>query len=476
MRIVRVSLLALLFVLVACTIEGEKLTGLSSFHVVVTQVNAGGLPTSAQPFAANRGEKVDAWAFTIEARTPTGKLADWSGMVRLSVRPGTVVSVEGDGSNGRNIAVLHGKAVGVANVTATYGPSVLWVTDLGYEPGPAGRKPACSNGKDDDGDKLVDFPTDPGCAFADDDSEEEGSSATGVAAPVHYALPTIADVQGYGAKSPYPNEGMQLNTDEPQHVVVTRVASTGFYATDVSGQANGYNNIYAFNFAVPPGMQVCDHITYLAGTVNEFFGFTELSFPSWRLEYVYKEEDCLVPEPTELDAALIASDGDLEKLESGLVRASGFTVPSKFGPGLVQNNVPTADASNCDLNGDGQVDYMGGPEADCQTACDMDPMCTEYTSYSARGNYKISSGGTMILLNTDTVTGFDPRAHRGETLAAVTGTLRNFSGGTFKWTIETRCSDDLACSTTGCGPMAPLSSKKACVRLRNIDDNDQGTN
>ncbi|MDZ7785359.1 MAG: hypothetical protein U5K56_21195 [Halioglobus sp.] len=33
--------------------------------------------------------------------------------------------------------------------------------------------PACSNGVDDDGDGLTDFPDDPGCATADDLDEGE---------------------------------------------------------------------------------------------------------------------------------------------------------------------------------------------------------------------------------------------------------------------------------------------------------------
>jgi hypothetical protein len=64
----------------------------------------------------------------------------------------------------------------------------------------------------------------------------------------------------------------------------------------------------------------------------------------------------------------------------------------------------------------------------------------------------------------------------GEELVAVTGTLRNFSGGSLNWTIETRCSDDLACASADCVLKAPKTSKEACVRLRTLDDNDAETN
>jgi hypothetical protein len=49
----------------------------------------------------------------------------------------------------------------------------LWVEDLGYLPDTTdGKADPAANGKDDNGDGLIDFPADPGCAFADDDTEE----------------------------------------------------------------------------------------------------------------------------------------------------------------------------------------------------------------------------------------------------------------------------------------------------------------
>lgn len=81
----------------------------------------------------------------------------------------------------------------------------------------------------------------------------------------------------------------------------------------------------------------------------------------------------------------------------------------------------------------------------------------------------------MIQINTGTASDFDPVSHKGETLTAVTGTLRNFSGGSLNWTIETRCPDDLFCSTTGCAT-DDLPATKACIRPRTQDDPDQGTN
>jgi hypothetical protein len=457
-------------------LDGEPIGGLSTFHVEIVKVNGADPPAAAHPLEANRGDRDETWEFVVEARTGDGARAPFDGLVRLSVRPGAVMRVEGEGAEGRNILVRGGRASGVATVTAIYGPARLWVEDLGYLPAEPGEEPACSNGVNDDGDEdvLVDFPADPGCAFADDNTEEGGTFAAGVSAPVQYALPRVADIQGYGATTPYPYEGMQVNTADPQRVIVTRVASDGFYVTDLTGQDQGYNHLFAFNFNTPFGMRVCDRVDYLSGTVTEFFGFTELSFPSYQLDYVFEGEDCEVPEPAVLDAMTIVNPLEMERVESGLVRIEGYHIASHFGSKPAVKNVFLADQSSCDLNGDGQVDFESDLEGSCSKACSGDPECAEWTAYSARGNYKVSKGSSMIQINTGTVGGFDPASHKGETLTAVTGTLRNFSGGTLNWTIETRCSDDLACPGAGC-VKAPVSSKKACVRLRSLNDNDAET-
>ncbi len=75
---------------------------------------------------------------------------------------------------------------------------------------------------------------DPGCAFANDDTETSGNFAAGVSPPVNFALPRLSDIQGHGATTPYPEEGVQAMTADPAEVIVTRIASDGFYATDVT--------------------------------------------------------------------------------------------------------------------------------------------------------------------------------------------------------------------------------------------------
>jgi hypothetical protein len=472
----------------SCTQSGIELTGTSTFAIVINKVNGASPPAADAPLPANRGDKNEMWEVSIEARTPEGDLAPFEGMVRLSVEPGAVVEVEDQ--PGRNVLLTGGRATAKVFVTAVYGPTRLWVEDVGYVPATADHEPACANGRNDDKDEdvLIDFPADPGCAFANDDTEEEGTFAAGVSPPVAYALPTLRDLQGEAAITPYPLQGMEVNTSGTREVIVTRLASDGFYATDVTDQADGkgYNHIFAFNFNTPSGMRVCDRVVYLAGTVSEFFGFTELSFPSYRLIYPHEGDFCNIPEPVLLDGKIIDNPIAMEKNESGLVRVRDVAISKYFGSGRAFNydghdktKTPFSEnESSCDLNADGQVDFDNDSEAKCANACSANADCTEWTGYSARGNFKVHSltDESVIQLNLGSVPLFDPVEHKGQVLKSVTGTLRNFSGGSLNWTIETRCPDDLVCDKSSACAAKELPSSQACVRLRSIDDNDEGTN
>jgi hypothetical protein len=481
LRIAVTGLGALLFVS-ACGSEPTSTFVPAQFHVEITSVNGKPLPTREAPLPANRGDITETWTFEVEARTPSGEPdTTFNGVVRLSSRPGAISKVLGEDAVGRNLRLVGGKGAGSVELTAVYGPSRLWVDDLGYVPAKPGTKPLCSNGKDDNGDVLIDFPADPGCAFADDDSEEGGTHAAGVSNAVEYALPKISDVQGNGPATPYAFESIEVNASSPQELIVTRVASDGFYVTDVNAAetANGYNHIFAFNFSTPPRMRVCDRVTFLSGTMNEFFGFTELSFPSFKLDPLLEGQPCTrEPEPTLIDVSKLKSAVAMEKIESSLVRILGYHVAANFGPKPVdEKQVFAPDSSNCDINGDGQIDFTAeNREGKCSNACSADPECSEWTAFSARGNYKVSKGpNDMILIQTGTVAEFDPVANKGLLLDSVTGTLRNFSGGPLNWTIEARCRDDLACGRDGCVPQAKPPNE-ACVRPRTQDDNDEGTN
>lgn len=462
-------------------------------HVDIRLASGTQLPgANDPPLPLPQGTPVDV-VLDIEARHEDGSLdKSFTGFVRVSSNPGSVVQVTGQGAAGRNAfvkdGVAHDQHVIIDNPR---GPTRLWIEDIGYTPADPFKPPACADGKDNDGDGNIDYPQDPGCAFANDDSETPGQFAAGVSKPIYFALPRLSDVQGHGAATPYPEEGVEVMTDKPARLIVTRVAAQGFYTTDVT-DTGGYNHIFAFTFSTPGGIRVCDRVTQLSGTSADFFGFTELSFPSyeilpWRNEH--EDGKCQVPDPQPIDSSTVGDSSLLEEIESALVRVADVKIGADFGPKPAINNVFGPDQSNCDLDNNGTLDFNtpGSPEAACANACVKNPECVEWTGYVSRGNYRVNlvNGGGSIQINTSSVAGFDPVAMKGQTLPSVTGTLRNFSGGSLNWTIETRCLDDLVCgsdatsqSQLACrnGPKAPVASDTACVSPRTIYDPNEATN
>ncbi|MBS2013491.1 MAG: hypothetical protein JST00_11415 [Deltaproteobacteria bacterium] len=432
---------------------------------------------------------------------------DFTRFVRMSSKPGAIQPLTGPDVDGRNILLKNGVSgeteIRLANA---FGVTYIIADDLGYVPSDPLRAPPpqCSNGIDDNGNGTVDFPADPGCAFANDDAEESGTFAQGASQPIFISLPRIAEARGRKCEpsrgcsgngaTPYPKEQILLDTGYRESAsgvssyafstVVTRISSDGFYVADIGDQKDGFNSIFAFNFNAPPRMRVCDRLKTYGGTANEFFGFTQISYPTWTLEeWDPKQRLCLVPEPARVTPTVIQDRTTLLQLSGSLVRVETTTaadgkknaiakVTPKFGPGntpcrkdgQVQSLpdpskcdkdpvssqflfVPGPDASNCDFDGNGRIDFSAGnPENDCSAICTLDPECTEYSNYKSRSTFRItvtnSNGSQAIQADATASAGFDPYALKGVELRSFSGTLHFFSGGS-QFTIEARCKDDI---------------------------------
>lgn len=433
----------------------------------------------------------------------------FNGYVRVSSKPGAIEPLTGTDVEGRNVLLTAGTSAEIdVRVINAYGVTYILADDLGYIPADPLRDPppACANGVDDDGDGRIDFPADEGCAFANDDAEQGSSFAQGASPPLFFGLPRVADVRGMTCQpvlgcsgtgsTPYPKEQIQVDTgfhDKPDgtqafdfDLVVTRIAQNGFYVTDTKDTRGGFNSIFAFNFNAPPRMRVCDRIKTLGGTANEFFGFTQLSYPTWTLEeWDPLKRPCLVPEPRQLKPSEIIDASDLLRTSGSLVRVETLPdrslvarITPKFGPGDVPRGpgnafVPSADATNCDFDKNGVIDFTpGNPEADCSAACTADAECTEWSNFVARQNFRITvtdANGQVAAIQADGTTSatFDPVASKGQELRAFSGTLHYFSGGS-QFTIEARCKDDIVTDLAA----TPLPSDKACVSPRTVLENN----
>jgi hypothetical protein len=469
----------------------------------------------------------------------------FNGYVRLSSQPGTVQSVSGPNTNGRNVQLVNGVADGVQlELLAAYGDTRIQAEDLGYVPADPARNPPpqCSNGKDDNGNGLIDFPADPGCAFANDDTENGGTYSAGVTTAIHYYVPRIADVnggpEGGTAGTPFPNE--QVNVDTGYRgagtyafdVIVTRVASSGFYVTDTTEDApggGGFASVFAYNFDAPPNMRQCDRLRTFGGTSSDFHGFTEMNYPTWELEeWDPATRLCGIPDPHMLAtdctgvaknavslgisdcSSITGGTSTLLNVAAALVRIQTFPPvvdTTKSPPVLVQAGsavhigahfgsghpspttgyTPTADATNCDLNGDGKVDFTTGTLEDtCALACEADPECSEFTNYATENQFNMvvqalgipgPNGQPNVTSSIDiqgdgsTDAQFDPTLAKGNPIESFTGTLYYFSGGT-QFTIQARCADDIVTDLSA----SPIPSDTACVHARTILDTSAGAN
>lgn len=487
----------------SCVLTPPRLndpTAPTSFRIRFADGFEPGTPSSRRPFSLTP----EALPITVEALSEDGTRAtSYSGWVNLRLDPGEVVSLGMDDAT-RTVAdfveLRDGLAEGVSlNSRKAFSDARVWAQDLGYVPSDPATA-SCLNGVDDDSDGKIDFPEDSGCRFANDNTETEGSNAVGVSDVIYFANPHLADAQGRQSASPL--DGRRVVIDEG-FMTVTRITTDGFYVTEVAedGSAVPWGSLFVFTFNTPPLLQPCDRITTLTGSVVEFFGFTELNQPSWGAEWwcpltgecplsrVYptgEPSECPIPDATVLNGGVLGT-GLMEQHESSVVRLVNPTFPSVFG-----SEPYGMGGSNCDFDGDGNVNLSNGsPEDTCNDACNMDANCSEWNQYVEFGQIAVkindcaeldetactalgwcswdaettTCGGTnhaINLLMRDTVYDFDALEHIGQTFVSITGTLRNFSplGLERGYIVEPRCPGDVIETGT------PLRANEICVAPR----------
>ena len=85
-------------------------------------------------------------------------------------------------------------------------------------------------------------------------------------------------------------------------------------------------------------------------------------------------------------------------------------VGAHFGPGFPSKDkgyVPEDNATNCDINSDGKVDFNTDPEKTCAANCSLDLECSEYSNFLSQSAFVIDITGP------DPVTGFPIKGWRG---------------------------------------------------------------
>ncbi len=394
-----------------------------------------------------------AFTATIRALDAEGSLdSSFDGTVALSLVPSGLFPDDSPVlTNGRRVVMVKvtaGEALDVhLEISRAFGDVRLLVEDYGYTKAENVLEAAC----------LDIYPA-PGCFAVDDDDPDFGTGAAGVSEPIHFANPTIHDIQATDVENvlelggfPSPLFGFRVTIDassrdevptladctdgqgnQRELMVVTGLTVDGFYVTDVcNADSTAFASVYMYNFHSPEDLVRGDCLLELVGTVEEFQGFTEMKNPAWVVDVDPEDPEAprcadLLPAPTELTAAMLADSLTMEGLESSLVSITGATLASEF--------------RSCDLNGNGAIG--GSDEWDCSGECGDDLDCVVLEGYQTYFQWSVHKDGQELNVVTRGVIDFDPEQHLGEQITRLVGTLRHLDFGRPQWTLQPRDEDD----------------------------------
>ena len=231
--------------------------------------------------------------------------------------------------------------------------------------------------------------------------DTSGTYAVGASPVLHFAHPTMAQVQ---RTDDFESSGLRGDfvdvrvTD--RRVVVTNVRRDGFYCQDIDEPDGAYAGMYVYTHNQPTGVNAGDRLAALRGEVDEFFGFTELGFP----DYLLDDQQGIDVQPALIDANMLTDNDVMEALESSLIQVPGAT------------RFPVDD----------QFDLYD------QWPITLDPG----------GDCSAEAAG-MLVAETAVFEGFDPRTMTGQQLERVVGTLRYHYLAEPPWMIIPRNRGDL---------------------------------
>ncbi len=342
--------------LAGCVREVDcDLPGPLSFEVTLVEGDAG-TPEEPIPFSK------DPWTMVIDVRAVDdgGATAEWfDGRVHLDIRPRGSISI----GFSPWFDVEGGVATGVpVQVERVYSTASIWVEDTG-----------------EDG---------------------LGSYATGLSQELVFRNPTIRNCQETDIHLTSALRGGFVDVDlEGRTAVVTGTARDGYYLTDISEPDFWYSSIYVYTFS-RPDVEIGTRVTMLRGTVDEFYGFTELSFPSWKVEGT-----AAVPDAVPVDQANVGIDSALEPFESALVEVRDVTV------------CPAGES----FFTYGQWAVLVDPAGNCETGV-----------------------GAINVVSAYTVPDVDPQTLVGKTVGRITGNLRYHMAANPGWMIYVRGPEDIS--------------------------------
>lgn len=432
--------LAALLLLAACSSRTHSgLPDVVSFKVELNHGAAGlGTPDQRLPLKSSDGFTVTATALDRDGNAKK----DFNGTASLRVTPGRLYDSR------QLLQFKDGVAQGSVTIQNTFGKTLLWVEAR--------------------------------TTYGSDKKPIEGTYGTGVSPPIWYSSATFYDIQKVTTASDLdalPNSYISVSEDslspgKQMDIVVTAVFQDGFYATDLKSPADpdislphAFGHMYVYSYSFPEDLVPGDRLGVVTGTISEFSGDTQLTFPSWsrkvRPDVSLDELRKAIPPPVDLDRTMceavpntgspqlcgVSKDNlTLESQESGPVilgrsiafRSADLCDPEagvdwgsvvKFRSFLKQ--VPGMDASlwtdkriadvcplrsgapsqflNCDINRDGKIPFPSSSTGDCKgletevlrLECECKSACDLDPSCAEQSNLRLYGQWGGALVNTN---------------------------------------------------------------------------
>ncbi len=357
-------------------------------------------PASNDPCPLPNSASVAEFDVEVLAIGRDGNVLDtFNGPVSVRVVPGDLTGKP----EYRWVQMRNGVGTGVVKAAHLFSDVRIWVED-------APPKMTWNGGEQD----TTGLPGEP----------EHRTFATGITEPVWFEDPTLQTLQlpeGFDNKcSPFVGQFMTIGRppesgsilrqncpDDPENdgkdamMVVTGTDPTGFFVTDLTAcrmpeltrsddgqthvrvpepdgkQPGTFGSIFIYNYSFPEGLDPGDLLWSLSGSVQEFTGTSQLTFPSWTVrervrqgpENQWDKYLKLVPIP-EITLRTCGLDNNanpfvtddlcgqnrrnlkLESMESALVKVRNVRFPQRF--------------VSCDRDGDGSVPFF------CETPKQVD--------------------------------------------------------------------------------------------------------
>ncbi len=344
----------------------------------------------------------------------------------------------------------------------------------------------------------------------DDVAGEASSWAAGIGGPIHFDQPTLADANqippnGDNTQSAYPGDFVEMDrVEDPvtgaatkRDLIVTAIFNDGFYVSDLAEPVStgalpgNYGSLFVFNFSYPEDLVLGDRLERIAGTMLDFSGNTQMTFPVWERDPGGPYLDAL----TALEARAIAiteqtctggsssfaskelcgysaTNQLLESLEGSIVKVDRIKLPELF--------------VRCDFDGNGDIGPFrqvgtgfvcneGDEECACNLACltsvpfvserlpersfdATGKLCTEQTNYFTYGQYAVQILGAegaatprINIASRDAIPEFDPTLESSlGRVVRVRGVLRHVRAARPRWLVMTRERADLCCTAADC--------------------------